>query len=187
LRISINLLPNSHIEKEKNSSLLLVPVTGLVAFVAAASFLTYSYFNLKGEAAELEQNISESYDYREVLQTDVASKTTGITEYNFVEKYKNAEMLLNSIYKDTVDLKTNVYRILPEDANVDNYSYSNNGELNVTVTFASKGDAAIYLNRLLEAKFVDTAVVHSINTDSEEISYTSQFEIKLKTLVGDPR
>lgn len=185
LKISINLLPQSHLEKEKSSRFLIIPITGLVVITTAASFLTYAYFDLSTKVDLLNTDIIEKTTLRADLQQTVASKTNGITDYNFSEKYVSVDELMKSTYKDTVQLKSTVYQFLPQDASINSYSYTNNGNLNVTVTFASKGDAAIYLHRLLQADFVESAVVNTITSATEEIIYTSQFDIKLKTLVGE--
>lgn len=185
MRISINLLPHSQIEKEVKSPILLVPIAGLIAVIAAAGFLTYTYFDLNSQVDQLEQNISDQNSVKLDLQQSLSMKTIGLNEYNFLEKYVNVNEFIKTIYMDTVQLKSSVYHLLPEEAIIDSYAFTNSGELDVTVTFHSKGDAAIYLHRLLQAEFVKNAVITTINSDTEEILYTSQFQIELKTIVGE--
>lgn len=185
MRISIDLLPQSQIDKETQSPILLVPFVGLAAVVAAAGFLTFSYFDLKEEVSRLEQTITEKQSLKGTLQQSLSMKTVGTNEYNFLEKYANVHELIKGIYLDTVLLKDKVYQLLPNESQIDSYSYTNSGDLDLTITFASKGDAAIYLNRLLAAGFVESAIVTNITSNTEEIIYTSQFQIKLKTIVGE--
>ena len=54
----------------------------------------------------------------------------------------------------------------------------------MTVNFFSKGDSAIYLDRLLNAPFVHEAQLVSITVDEETFTYDSTYELKLDTLVG---
>ncbi|MCT8137497.1 hypothetical protein H1D32_06920 [Anaerobacillus sp. CMMVII] len=183
MKISINLLPN--IEKEKSSNLLLLPIAGLILIIAASAVLLYSYINLSKEVDRLEQTIASSIETKNELQQAFSIKTTGITEHNIIDQYQNVNDFINSIYNDTVGLKTNVYQLLPDNANVESYVFTIDGDLLVTVTFHSKGDTAIYLHRLLQADFVTSALVTSIKSDIEDASYTSLFEVKLKTMEGE--
>ena len=54
----------------------------------------------------------------------------------------------------------------------------------MTVNFFSKGDSAIYLDRLLNTPFVHEAQLISIAMDEETFTYDSTYELKLDTLVG---
>jgi len=184
LRINIDLLPHSQIETEK-SAIIVIPILGLILVVLIVGYFTYSAFHLNSQATQLDENIIENNGLILNLEETLANKTTGITEFNYSDKYLNVDGFINTLYKDTIELKSSLYYLLPENANVESYAYTNSGDLNVAITFPSKGDAAIYLNRLLQAEFVETAFVTTINSDTEEISYTSQYVVKLKTLVGE--
>ena len=55
----------------------------------------------------------------------------------------------------------------------------------MTVNFFSKGDSAIYLDRLLNAPLFNEAQLVSITAvDEETFTYDSTYELKLDTLVG---
>ena len=54
----------------------------------------------------------------------------------------------------------------------------------MSVNFFSKGDSAIYLDRLLSVPFVHEAQLISIAMDEETFRYDSTYELKLDTLVG---
>ena len=77
-----------------------------------------------------------------------------------------------------------VKSLLPKQSEVTKYNYMNNGEITLTVNFFSKGDSAIYLDRLLNAPFVKEAQLVNITVNEETLTYDSTFELKLKTLVG---
>ncbi|WP_216828810.1 PilN domain-containing protein [Alkalihalobacterium elongatum] len=183
MNISIDLLPQRVIKKEKG--LPIIPVVGAFTVIAAASFLTYTYFETKNSVQSLEQQVVAQTAELHQLEQDFITKTTGITEYNYVDYYTSMNTFLGGIYKDTVDLKEQMYMLLPDKAEVTNYSFINNGDLSMQVTFQSKGDAAVYLNRLINSNLVSNAQVESISTSDDDFLYQSQYTLKLNTLVGE--
>ena len=50
----------------------------------------------------------------------------------------------------------------------------------MTVNFFSKGDSAIYLDRLLNVPFVHEAQLISIAVDEETFTYDSTYELKAR-------
>ncbi|WP_078430216.1 hypothetical protein [Alkalihalobacterium alkalinitrilicum] len=183
MNINIDLLPQR--VKTKEGGFPVIPVAGVLTVVATASLLTYTYFDTKSSVQSLEEQILAQTEVQNTLQQDFLTKTTGLTEYNYVEQYTHMNRLLGSIYKDTIDTKERVYMLLPEKAEVNNYSFVNSGELSMQITFQSKGDAAIYLNRLLNADLVSSAEVQTISTNDQDLVYQSQFTLMLHTLVGE--
>ena len=183
MEIRINLLARPNSIKEKRS-VYLIPVLGITAVMAAASFLTYSYVDTKDSVKVLSESIATQTTTRDQLLKEYQGNTTGVTEYNFTDQYRSLDLFLNNIYENTIPLQERVYRLLPDKAEVMTYTYSNSGELTMTISFYSKGDSALFLHRLLAAHFVDTAEVESITADDEELTYESTFRMKLHTLVG---
>ena len=70
--------------------------------------------------------------------------------------------VLSSIYVNPSNMHDGLKTRLPEKAEVTAYTYQNSGELTMTVNFFSKGDSAIYLDRLLNVPFVHEAQLISI-------------------------
>jgi len=178
VEIRINLLPQSNSHKEKRS-VYLIPVLGIAAIVVTLSFLTYRYFDTKDSIKTLTESIAAQTTTRDTLLKEYQGNTTGVSEFNFTDQYKSLDQFLNNIYENTIPLQERVYRLLPDKAEVMTYTYSNNGELTMTISFYSKGDSALFLHRLLAAHFVDTAEVESITADDEELTYESTFQITL--------
>jgi hypothetical protein len=186
VEISINLLPQSHRHKATRS-VYLIPILGIAAVLAAASFLTYSYFDTKHSIQTLSENITAQTTVRDQLLKEYGERTAGVTEFNVRDQYIVLDDFLNNIYKNTIDLQKRVHFLLPGKAEIMASTYSNNGELTMTISFYSKGDSAIFLHRLLNAPFVDSAEVESITIDDEKLTYESIFQIKLDTLVGEAK
>ena len=156
MEIRINLLPKTYSTKEK-SSVFLIPVLGIVTVVVTAAILTYSYFDKKNSVQTLSDQIALQTTTRDGLLKEYQETTAGVTAFNFAEKYKAMDEVLSSIYVNANVLHDGLKTRLPEKAEVTAYTYLNSGELTMTVNFFSKGDSAIYLDRLLSVPFVHEA------------------------------
>lgn len=184
MEFSINLLPQST-SKEEKRSLYLVPVLGVITVVATTAFLTFSYFNTKSTVETLSESITTQTIERDQLLNEYQQKKAGVTEFNFKDKYLLLNKVLSTTYVETIDLQRKIEFLLPVKAEVNAYTYSNNGELLTTISFSSKGDSAIFLNRLLNAEFVEQAEVETIVTEEGELNYRAMFNVKLDTVVGE--
>lgn len=182
MEVRINLLPQFNRRKEKRI-VYRIPVLGLILVAIAASFLTYSYFHTKSSIKTLSQYIATQTIARDNLLNEYKINTTGVTEFNFTDKYVQLDQFLNSIYKNTIDLQESLKKMLPDKATVISYSYLNSGELMITIDFASKGDSALFLHQLLRADFVKTALIESISV-SENGQANTVFHVKLDTFEG---
>ena len=183
MEIRINLLPQSNSQKETRS-LYLIPVIGIVVVLAAFTYFTYYYFHTKDSIEQLSENIATQTTERDSILNEYQASTTGVTAYNFIDRYRSLNLFLNRIYENTIQLHESVFLLLPDQAKVMTYNYANNGDLSMTISFYSKGDSALFLHRLLGAKTVDTAEVESITADDETFTYQSTFKIKLHSIVG---
>ena len=186
MEIRINLLPQTYSTKEK-SNVFLIPVLGIVTVVATAAILTYSYFDKKNSVQTLSNQIALQTTTRDGLLKEFQERTVGVTPYNFTDKYKAMDGVLSSIYVNPSKTHNVLKSRLPEKAEVTVYTYQNSGELTMNVNFFSKGDSAIYLDRLLNVPFVHEAELISIAVDEETFRYDSTYELKLDTLVGVDR
>lgn len=185
MEFSINLLPQTTSSKERRS-LYLVPILGVATVVATTSFLAYSYFDTKNSVETLAESITAQTTVKDQLIQEYQKKQAGVTEYNFTEKYRSLNQFLGSIYVNTIEFHEDIVRLLPTNAEIDAYTYSNNGDLLTTISFYSKGDSAVFLHRILNAEFVERAEVEMIAAeDEEELTYQSMFYIKLDTVVGE--
>lgn len=186
VEVSINLLPKHNIRKEKRA-IYLIPVIGIAVICIATILLMYHYLNTKNSVKELSEKITVQTSARDQARKEYIEKTTGFTEYNFTEKYKQMNQLLHSIYKDTIYVHETIVKLLPDQAKVIGYTYLNNGELTLTATFYSKGDSALFLHRLYSCELVEKAELESITADDEDVLYESIFHLKLNTLAGEEK
>ena len=185
MEFSINLLPQTTRRKERRA-LYLVPVLGVATVIATTAFLVYSYFDTKNSVETLSESITAQTALRDQLLQEYQTKNIGVTESNFAEKYRFLNQFLGSIYVDTVEFHENIVSLLPTRAEINAYTYANNGDLLTTISFYSKGDSAIFLNRVLNSDFVEDAEVEMITAEAEEgLTYQSMFNIKLDTVVGE--
>ena len=92
MEIRINLLAKPNSIKEKRS-VYLIPVLGITAVVAAASFLTYSYVDTKDSVKVLSESIATQTTTRDRLLKDYQGNTTGVTEYNFTDQYRSLDLV----------------------------------------------------------------------------------------------
>jgi hypothetical protein len=184
VEFSINLLPQST-SKEEKRSLFLVPVLGVITVVAATAFLMFSYFDTKRSVETLTESIATQTTERDQLLNEYQQKKAGVSEVNYRDKYIKLNQVLSTTYVETIDLQNKLEFLLPVKAKVNAYTYSNSGELLTTIAFYSKGDAAIFLNRLLNADFVEQAEVEIIAAEEGELTYQAMFNVKLNSVVGE--
>ena len=183
MEIRINLLPQTYSTKEK-SSVFLIPVLGIVTVVVTASILTYSYFDKKNSVQSMSDQIAAQTTTRNELLNDYQQKTFGVTAFNFTDQYKAMDGILDSTYIISSETHERLKSLLPKKAEVTDYTYSNNGEVTMTVNFFSKGASALYLDALLNAPYVNEAQLVNITVDEETFTYDSTYELKVDTLVG---
>ncbi|ARK31601.1 hypothetical protein [Halalkalibacter krulwichiae] len=184
MNISIDLLPER--TRRQEGKLPLIPVFGLASIVAGAMFLTFTYISVNNNVTQLEAQVATKTEELLTLEAGVLATTSGINAFNYVDEFTAMSTLLSSVFKGTISLKDRIYFHLPEGTEVTRYSYENNGDLTVQVTSVSKGDAAVFLNHLLNEREISGAEVTTIELQSESgIIYQSDFTLKLKTLAGE--
>lgn len=182
MNISIDLLPQGRRER-LNRLPFLLGVAGL--FFVISALLVILYFTGRSSIHKLDEQIATKTEARDSMLAEITSRRNGVTEYNFVDKYKTIYTFLNGIYKNPITLKEELYKLLPEGGSVSNYTFENTGALTMTVLFPSKDAAATYLQRLLQADFVTEAKVTSISLNTEKNMYEANFEATVVTLEGE--
>ncbi|MDC3416973.1 hypothetical protein [Aquibacillus salsiterrae] len=180
MNVSIDLLPQSR--RITVSRLPLFIVLAVAVFTMAGLSVVY-YLDAKNNVAELGDTIVTQTELRDNLLAEYQTKTSGVTEYNFVDEYKYVNSLLNQTYIGTIELKNSVFQLFPKGVDVQSYNYQNTGALTMTVDFPSKQDAATYLNRLLFADFTTEAQVTAISTNEQGENYLTNVQMNVKTVV----
>jgi hypothetical protein len=182
VNISIDLLPQER-RNRLNRLPLLLGVTGLFCVISA--LLIILFITGKSSVHELDEKIATNTQVRDTMLAEITTRRTGVTEYNFVDKYKTIHGFLNGIYKNPITIKEDLYKLLPEGGSVSNYTFENTGVLSMTILFSTKDSAATYLQQLLQADYVTEAKVTSISLNTEKNLYEAYFEASVVTLAGD--
>lgn len=184
MNISIDLLPQR--TRRREGSLPIIPVAGLVSIITWAVVLTFTYLDVRNNVRELESQVEVRTEHLSAVEADLLAMISGINELNYVDDFTAMNSFLTGMYKSTIALKDQVYFHLPENVSVQRYDYNNQGDLILQITSTSKGDAAVYLNRLLHEREVSRAEVNTIALQSEDgVMYQSNYTLKLKTLAGE--
>lgn len=182
MNISIDLLPQER-RNRLNRLPFLLGAAGMFFVISALLIIVFSMG--KSSIHELDEKIATNTLTRDTMLAEITSRRTGVTEYNFVDKYNKIHGFLNGIYRNPITIKEDLYKLLPEGGSVSNYNFENTGVLSMTILFSSKDSAATYLHRLLEADDVTEAKVTSISLNTEKNLYEAYFEATVVTIEGD--
>jgi len=182
VNFSIDLLPQER-RNRLNRLPYLLGAAGL--FLVISALLIILFIMVKSSVHELDEKIAKSTEARDTVLAEITARRTGVTEYNFVDKYNKIHGFLSGIYKNPITIKENLYKLLPEGGSFSNYTFENTGSLSMTVLFQTKEAAATYLQQLLEADFVTEAKVTSISLNTDTNLYEAYFEATVVTLEGE--
>lgn len=184
MNFSIDLLPQER-RNRLNRLPYLLGAAGL--FLVISALLLILFITGKSSIHKLDEEIATSTEARDTVLAEITARRTGVTEYNFVDKYNKIHGFLNAIYENPITIKEDLYNLLPEGGSVSHYTFENTGALSMTVLFQTKDAAATYLQQLLEADFVTEAKVTSISLNTETNLYEAYFEATVVTLEGEPQ
>jgi type IV pilus assembly protein PilN len=153
--IDINLLPK---KEKKNFSLSIMIALLISVFIIGTSVSLYYGSNLKNEAEQLStkiQQVNESLSL-EQEQVEKVEATNSI-----VELKKAVEWAENYPIK-SVPVLQHLTSLLPERGFIQNYAYSEEGTVQLTVQFDTSREAAHFLNWLTNSDWVSEANILSL-------------------------
>jgi len=182
VNINIDLLPQER-RNTLNRRPFLLGAAGV--FFILSALLIVLYITERSSVHELDKKIATETKANDKMLAEISSRRTGVTDYNFVDKYQKIHGFLNGIYKNPIIIKEDLYKLLPEGGSVSSYTFENTGTLSMTILFPSKDAVATYLQQLLQADFVTEAKVTSISLNTEKNVYEANFEATVVTLEGD--
>jgi type IV pilus assembly protein PilN len=175
--IEINLLPK---KAKKNFSLPIV-IALLASFFLLSTGLLYYYSNsLKSTADTLNADIQRLDESIRLEQEQMQQ----VQATNSVLELKKAVEWAKTYPIKSVPVLQHVTSLLPERGFIQNYSYSQDGKVGLTVQFDTSREAAYYLNWLKESDWVAEANILSLGisgtTDRDTLPrYIGQFEITI--------
>lgn len=167
--IDVNLLPK---KEPKNVVFLVGIIIVLVATIAAG---TAFYLSVQKANRQIESLTQELKQMR-ALEAAEQQKLENIQSMQEVQELKKTVEWAKQYPLKTVLLLRNMAKLLPERGFIMNFSYIENGTVNVTVQFDTSEDAAYYLKRLEDANFVADVQLKSVTATGGQSGQTNATE-----------
>jgi type IV pilus assembly protein PilN len=184
--VEINLLP----KKEPKNMAVLVGVAVFTALLIAAAIVFYL---LAAQADEQINALTGELKQIRAMQAIEQQKQKDAQSAQEIKELHEAVQWSKNYPLKMVPLLRNMTKLLPERGFVMNFSYAGNGTVTVAVQFDTSEQAAYYLKRLEDAKFVKDVQLKSVSavniteTNAEEGTeqqvvprYLAQYEIHIR-------
>lgn len=177
--IEINLLP----KKEKKNFSLPIVITLLASVLILTTGVLYYYTNtLKTKAELLNANIIRIDESLKLEQEQIQQ----VQATNSVLELKKAVEWAKTYPIKSVPVLQHLTSLLPERGFIQQYTYSQDGKVGLTVQFDTSREAAYFLSWLKESEWIAEANILSLSTGSTNLStndsiprYIGQFEITI--------
>jgi type IV pilus assembly protein PilN len=184
--VEINLLP----KKEPKNVAVWVSVAVFALFVIAAAIIFYL---LAARADEQINALTGEIKQIRAMQAIEQQKQKDAQSAQEIKELHEAVQWSKKYPLKIVPLLRNMTKLLPERGFVMNFSYADNGTVTVAVQFDTSEQAAYYLKRLEDAKFVKDVQLKSVSavditeTNAEEGTeqqvvprYLAQYEMHIR-------
>ncbi|WP_059171287.1 PilN domain-containing protein [Bacillus sp. FJAT-27445] len=159
--IDINLLPK---KERKSSGIIFTALAFTVLFLAAGGFLYWQTTTLKNDIAVVENRI----DTTKKIAALEEEKAIEIISANSASQLEQAIEWAEQYTVPSVPVMKEFTSMLPERGFILTFGYQETGELALTVQFDSSREAAYFLNRLNESKWVEEADLSSLSAAQTE-------------------
>ncbi|WP_244403045.1 fimbrial protein [Parageobacillus sp. KH3-4] len=158
--VDINLLPK---KEPKNVVFLLsiVIVTAMVVIAAAVFYILVDRAEMQIDSLEKELKQARA------LQAIEQQKLADLESEREINELNQAAQWAKDYPLKMVPLLRNMAELLPERGFIMNFSYAEDGTVTVSVQFDTSEEAAYYLKRLSEAKFVADVQLKSLSAVNE--------------------
>jgi type IV pilus assembly protein PilN len=158
--VDINLLPR---KEPKNVVFLLsiVIVTAMVVIAAAVFYILVDRAEMQIDSLEKELKQARA------LQAIEQQKLADLESEREINELNQAAQWAKDYPLKMVPLLRNMAELLPERGFIMNFSYAEDGTVTVSVQFDTSEEAAYYLKRLSEAKFVADVQLKSLSAVNE--------------------
>jgi type IV pilus assembly protein PilN len=158
--VDINLLPK---KEPKNVVFLLsiVIVTAMVVIAAAVFYILVDRAEMQIDSLEKELKQARA------LQAIEQQKLADLESEREIDELNQAAQWAKDYPLKMVPLLRNMAELLPERGFIMNFSYAEDGTVTVSVQFDTSEEAAYYLKRLSEAKFVADVQLKSLSAVNE--------------------
>jgi type IV pilus assembly protein PilN len=158
--VDINLLPK---KEPKNVVFLLsiVIVTAMVVIAAAVFYILVDRAEMQIDSLEKELKQARA------LQAIEQQKLADLESEREIDELNQAAQWAKDYPLKMVPLLRNMAELLPERGFIMNFSYAEDGTVTVSVQFDTSEEAAYYLKRLSDAKFVADVQLKSLSAVNE--------------------
>ncbi|MFD1736028.1 PilN domain-containing protein [Bacillus salitolerans] len=183
--VDINLLPE---KQKRNFALYVVLFFVLTASIIGAIIFYLQYQHNTQQVKIIQQQIQDT----KMLRTVQEKKLTDYASSSAVAELETAINWTQELPIPTVFLMRHLSALLPERGYMLNFSYTDDGSVNLTVQFDTSREAAYYLKSLKDSEFIDTVNLTSLVTsaadDEPEVKelvsvllprYIGEFQIQL--------
>lgn len=154
--VEINLLP----QREPKKIVFLVVLSSLLAIMALVGMFYFWQIHLtSNEIASLDRQITMT---EKVAETN-NKQTITVESQSSVSKLKSAIDWANNYPIQTIPVMRELTSLLPERGFIQNFGYTEDGTVILTVQFDSAIEAAYFLNSLNKSEWVTTATLNSLN------------------------
>jgi type IV pilus assembly protein PilN len=155
--VEINLLP----KKEPKNASVLVSVAVFAALLIAAAVVFYV---LSARADEQINALTGELKQIRAMQAIEQQKQKSAQSVQEMKELHEAVQWSKNYPLKMVPLLRNMTKLLPERGFMMNFSYTGNETVTVSVQFDTSEQAAYYLKRLSDAKFVEAVQLKSVST-----------------------
>jgi type IV pilus assembly protein PilN len=158
--VDINLLP----KKEPKNVVILISAS-IVLFVVVAATIVF-YISMKN-AEEKIHSLTQELNQIKALQAAGQQKLANVQSQEDVQELEKTVKWAEQYPLKTVLLLRKMAKLLPERGFIMNFSYSEDGTVNVKVQFDTSEEAAYYLKLLSDADFVKDVQLKSLTTEEK--------------------
>jgi type IV pilus assembly protein PilN len=159
--VDINLLP----KKEPKNVVFLISAAIVLVVVIAGAFVFY----VSMQKAEVKiQSLTQELKQTRALQAVEQQKLKNVQSQQEVQELEKTVKWAEQYPMKTVLLLRNMTKLLPERGFIMNFSYAEDGTVNVAVQFDTSEEAAYYLKLLSDADFVTDVQLKSITATGEQ-------------------
>ncbi|MDP4172215.1 MAG: hypothetical protein Q8906_16515, partial [Bacillota bacterium] len=148
--VEINLLPK---KEAKPIGLLLILFGFFILILLAVMFFYMKGISYTNEIQSLQNEINLTQKSSALEQ----KKATVIESSSSVEQLKKSIEWAESYPIKTIPLMRKLTALLPERGFIQSFAYDETGTIKISVQFDSESEAAFFLSRLDESKWIDSA------------------------------
>ena len=157
--VDINLLP----QNEKRSRQWLYVVTGIISLgIIALIVLFILAGNLGKDVDALTRQLQSEKQLR-------AEKEQNISDFESSDAWVQLEEAVNWVEDhpiDTVPVLDHLVELLPERGFLKDFTYAEDGSIQLSIQFDTSSEAAYYLTHLKDSKYIQDAKLSSLATES---------------------